>query len=107
MSTTDFKKFMSSIQTDAGVRGALTDRLGEGGRIPAESLISLARDHGYSFTVEEAEGQLSDAALEGVTGGAGTTFLKLGDIKGESMKYVPKVEYRADLSAFTFSVFKF
>jgi len=105
MSQTDFKKFISSIQTDAGVRAALTDRLGDAGSIPAESLISLARDHGYSFTVEEAEGQLSDAALDGVTGGAG--YLKIGDIAGE---YVPKVEYQVeyqrDLRAFSFNFLK-
>lgn len=101
MSQSDFEKFMSGIQTDAGIRAALADQLADGATIPAESLISLAREHGYSFTVEEAQEQLSDADLEGVTGGA--SYLKLGDIKGEVF---PKVEYQATTRAFSFNFIK-
>lgn len=107
MSQADFQKFMNSVQSDEAVRAALAERAGGGGSIPADELISLAGDHGYSFTVEEAQTELSDSALEGVAGGAG--YLKIGDIKGESLSRAQaiKIDYLADTKSFSLNFIKF
>jgi len=83
MSTTNLKEFMAKVASDEKLRSAFSDRFEKGKEIPADDLIAFAGEQGYSFTVEEAEQELSEEALEGVAGGAG--YLKIGDIKGESL----------------------
>jgi len=69
MSQSDFQAFIQKISSDSALQAALGERFQPGQDIPAEELISFAGAQGYSFSVEEAEAELSDEALEGVTGG--------------------------------------
>jgi predicted ribosomally synthesized peptide with nif11-like leader len=103
MSQADFQKFIQSVQSDEALQAALADKLKGGQSIPADDLIALADQHGYSFTVDEAQDELSDAALEGVAGGTTSYFLKIDGIDGESLlSSYNKIEYSTDTSTFDF-----
>lgn len=72
MSRSDLVQFVNELNENASLRAALLERFGDLRRgVPAEMLISFAGDRGYTFTVQEAEDELCDEALEGVAGGAG------------------------------------
>jgi predicted ribosomally synthesized peptide with nif11-like leader len=75
MSQSDFQAFIQKISSNSALQAALGERFQPGQDIPAEQLISFAGAQGYSFSVEEAEAELSEEALEGVTGGA--SFAKI------------------------------
>ena len=86
MSNDALREFVGKLNTDADLQAALGERFGDLSEdIPAEELISFASSQGYEFTVDEAEVELADEALEGVAGGIDT------------IKVFPKVEI--DLTA--------
>lgn len=75
MSRESLAEFTSGINTDESLRTALGARFGDLSQdIPAAELIEFAGEHGYTFSVEEALDRLSEEALDGVAGGAGTSF---------------------------------
>lgn len=78
MSRADFARFVSTLNADESLRNELRERLGgSGDKIPAQDLIAFANDHGYGFTLEDANDELSEAQLEGVTGGLTTSSTSL------------------------------
>jgi len=103
MSQADFKEFITKVNTDETLRSALQDRFDTGTEIPAEDLIAFAGQKGYSFSVDEAEEELTDEALEGVAGGA--SYLKIQGIEGESTSlsgdYL-KIKYSPTTTSFNF-----
>ena len=92
MSGRSFADFTASINTDDALRTALTERFGDLSQdIAADELIDFAGKHGYTFSVEEAENQLSEEALEGVAGGlsigVGELSNNFEEIKVTYLKY--------------------
>ncbi|MDX1647979.1 MAG: Nif11-like leader peptide family RiPP precursor [Longimicrobiales bacterium] len=69
MSQDALKEFVKTINTDESLRAAFEERFSGGDAIPADQLITFARDRGYEFTVDDAKEELTDAELEGVSGG--------------------------------------
>ena len=109
MSQDDFKRFLSQANDDAALRNALFERFGSDTDVPAEQVIAFANENGYAFTVEEVQDELSDEALEGVAGGAGDYYLKLGDIEGESLSFdnkANKLQVRYASESFSFNFLK-
>ena len=90
MSVEQAKAFVEKLDSDktflTQVAGADSD----------ESRLELAQKAGFEFTTEElasamgesASDELSEDELETVAGGAG--YLKIGDIKGESFKWLSR-----------------
>ena len=102
MGQDQFTEFVSKLSQDAALQAAMSERFGDpSGGVPADELIAFAGDHGYDFSVEEAEGELSDAALEGVTGGASTLFPKVEAPTLNNFEEV-KVTYLSTQRVFTF-----
>lgn len=103
MSQQDFQRFQKEINEDEALLTALTERFGDLSDVPADELTGFAAEHGYEFSVDEAQDELSDAQLEAVAGGAG--YLKLGGIEGEADKASPMLMlgYSAESASFNFS----
>ena len=77
MSRTDFSTFMAKLKDDAALRNALLERFGTGKEIPVQRRVDFATEQGCAFSAEDANEELSDAQLEGVTGGTSTSFISL------------------------------
>jgi predicted ribosomally synthesized peptide with nif11-like leader len=81
--------FWQKLDGDAAVRGELDALMTEGGELSVTGIVALGSRHGFTFTASELEvslrtaagGELSDAVLESVAGGAVDYFLKLEGIK--------------------------
>ena len=105
MSHDALDEFVSKLNTDETLRAALGERFGDlSGGVPADDLIAFAGEQGYSFTVDEAQEELSEDALEGVAGGfslSGSTYLKLGDISSTEFEEI-KVTYSTENVSFNF-----
>ena len=88
MSVEQAKAFMEKLDSD---KTFLTQVAGAGSD---ESRLELAQEAGFNFTTEElasamgesASEELSEDELEGVAGG----YLKIGDIAGESFKWLSR-----------------
>jgi hypothetical protein len=65
-------------------------------------LIDFASDSGYRFTVEEAEDELSDQLLGGVTGGASSTYLKVESAAAPTYSGHIKLSYEPITASFNF-----
>ena len=101
MSQSDFQAFIQKISSDSALQAALGERFRPGQDIPAEELISFAGAQGYSFSVEEAEAELSEDALEGVTGGA-LTYMKEVTPNPLSTSYFGGLTYSPSTLSFNF-----
>ena len=105
MSQDNFAEFVSKLNTDEALRTALQARFGDLSKdIPSEQLIDFASAQGYSFSVEEAEEQLSEDALEGVAGGLGELYLKIDATQTTNFEEI-KVTYTPVRSSFNFTKF--
>lgn len=69
MSSESFKKFMSKMQDDEGLRQQFRAAGGEAG-MPVEAMVDFAAGKGYEFKVEDVSGGLTDKQLDAVAGGA-------------------------------------
>lgn len=86
--------FWQRLDEDGALRAELDALVADVGTVPADRIVALGASHGFSFTKDELEttfavaagGELSDAQLEAVGGGALDTFLKLDGIDGESQE---------------------
>lgn len=85
MSKQSLESFLQQISQDATFTAALKQEFGqpEGG-IPLEKVAEFAARHGYTFSLQELEGELDEAQLDAVSGGAYDAFLKIDGIDGES-----------------------
>jgi len=82
MSRTDFAKFTAHLNADEDFQSAFYDRFGDSGsEIPAGKLIAFASEHGYTFSLDDASDELSEAELEEVAGGLSldSTTLRLNE----------------------------
>ena len=71
MTRGSLSSFKTNLATDEALRSALEERFGaDSHAIPAAEIVGFAAGHGYDFTVDDIEAELSEADLEGVTGGA-------------------------------------
>src|SRR5687767_13301424 len=82
MSSESFRKFIERVEHDAGLRQELRAASGEFG-LPVEAVVTFGTINGYSFKAEDVTaeltgmpwapftGELSEASLEAVAGGAG------------------------------------
>jgi predicted ribosomally synthesized peptide with nif11-like leader len=76
MGTDSFKAFMKKTQEDGGLHEELRARFGDlSAGVPANELAEFAAGKGYTFTVEELQGELSNAELAGVSGGVEIEYL--------------------------------
>jgi hypothetical protein len=83
MSRDAYGEFLKKIQQDAGLQKELRARFGDPvAGIPIQKLAEFAAGKGYTFTVEEASGRLSDNQLDAVSGGAYDLHPRLGAVKG-------------------------
>ncbi len=80
------ESFMETLQQNAELQKAIkTEFAGEAEKgVPFEKVLELAQKKGYTVGVQETEGELEDADLAGVSGGAYDAFLKIEGIDGES-----------------------
>ena len=82
MSEKDFKRFLSDLDTDEGLRRAveaLRPRGREGSEVPADALLALARERGYDIDADDIAprvAELDESDLEDVA--AGATVRKTG-----------------------------
>lgn len=88
MSEQGITDFTTRLGEDEGLQQELRTAagVGEDDAITTGALIDFAASKGYEFTVDEVQAaglSLSDAELEGVTGGA--VFVKYDGVDGESM----------------------
>jgi len=85
MSKDSFQEFLKKVQQDAILQKELRDRFGDpAAGIPVQELADFAAGKGYTFTVEEISGRLSDQQLDAVSGGAYEFY--------QNAKVFPKVE---------------
>ena len=102
MSRDAFADFVKKLNTDEELRKAAKERFqGLEGKVPEDELLEFAEEQGYAFTVEEAKEELSEAELEGVTGG---TYLKMASTYDSYQFEEIKVTYSTDLSSFYFKI---
>jgi hypothetical protein len=81
MSEQSFQEFVKKLQQDTGLQKELRNRFGDpAAGIPVQQLAEFAAGKGYKFAVEELSGRLSDAQLDGVSGGAYVVHV---DVKGQ------------------------
>ena len=87
MSTDAIIQFAEHVARDAELQAAVDVIRNKGGQ-QATSMVDLAAKHGYTFSVDEFvtvnnallrlnQGELSEAELEGVAGGAGVASARL------------------------------
>lgn len=76
MSRKDFATFVDRLKSgDTTLRDALLERFGTTGEeIPVQQLIAFATERGFAFNVVDADDELSESQLDGVTGGVTTSF---------------------------------
>ena len=78
MSRTAFAKLTAHLNADEAFQRTFYDRFGgEGSEIPARELIAFASEHGYTFSLEDASDELSEAELEDVAGGVSLDYSML------------------------------
>lgn len=68
MSNESFKAFLAKVDADAGLREKLRAAGGDAG-LSAQAVADFAAGQGYSFSVADLSGELSEKQLEGVAGG--------------------------------------
>jgi predicted ribosomally synthesized peptide with nif11-like leader len=82
MSRDSYQEFLKKLQQDASLQQELRARFGDSvAAIPTQMLAEFAAGKGYTFTVEEASGRLSDDQLEAVSGGTYDFHQRPGAIK--------------------------
>ncbi|HQR44756.1 MAG TPA: Nif11-like leader peptide family natural product precursor [Thermoanaerobaculia bacterium] len=90
MSKEAFREFLRKIRQDAGLQKEIRARFGDAvSAVPVGELAQFAAGKGYTFTVEELSGELSDdqlGAVSGGVGGAGMIFPKVEGV-GMTQKY--------------------
>lgn len=68
MGTKSFNAFVAKLQEDESLREEIRAAGTEDG-IHVDDLSSIARAHGYEFTVDDVSEELDDAQLDSVAGG--------------------------------------
>ena len=101
MSRDEFMEFLKKLDGSAEMRADLHERFGDQDGVPAGDLIAFAGDHGYEFSVVESDGELSDAALEGVAGGAFNYYKISTELRSLSFEEI-KVTYQPSTQKFNF-----
>ena len=80
-----FDDFMQQLQQDPELAQELRSRFGNSGTgVPADQLAAFAASKGYRFEVSDTGGELSDAELSGIAGGA--IYIKFDGVDGESTR---------------------
>jgi len=107
MSQDELATFLSEISGSQELQDELRSMSvgsGDEARIAPEDLVKFAATKGHDFTIQEIHSafELSDDELESVSGGGG--YMKLGDIKGESM--LARHEKWIELVSFSSPVFR-
>lgn len=80
------ESFMQQLQADAGMQQAIKAQFGDqaASGIPLEQVLELAERQGYTLPAGETDGELDEAELDAVSGGAFDAFLKIEGVDGES-----------------------
>jgi hypothetical protein len=63
------EKFFRDLSDDEQMQQELQQRYGTDDGVPSEDVERFAAEKGYEFSFEEESGELSEAELEGATGG--------------------------------------
>ncbi|MDX1647980.1 MAG: Nif11-like leader peptide family RiPP precursor [Longimicrobiales bacterium] len=105
MSKEALSEFLQKVNTDESLKNALQAKFDDASEIPSQDLVAFAEEQGYQFTVDDAKDALSDAELEGVSGGTLSWPSKWYTETDSSLTY--SLSYDMDSDAFTFEEIKF
>jgi len=75
MSTDSFREFVEKVRQDADLQEELRSRFGDSAAgISGNELAEFAAGKGYTFAVEDMQGELSDDQMGAVSGGLFDVF---------------------------------
>ncbi|MBI4692976.1 MAG: Nif11 family protein [Gammaproteobacteria bacterium] len=104
MSDKELNRFLSDLDSDEGLNRAvhaLRPAAENAISVPAEDLVSFARQRGYELELEDfkpAAGELGESDLDGVVGGATTPLSALGfkinSITVDTAKWITITPYK-------------
>lgn len=80
--SSDFKQFMTKLQSDEGLKQELL-AVGSQASKPVEAVIAFAESKGYKITAEDISGELTERQLDAVAGGlAANVSPNVGALQG-------------------------